>query len=157
MDPLAGGTENRFEFSASFSGMSFSAAGDRAFVFEAWSKFLKHAQPAVSNNQDVGASNVALLSEGARRAEPLSIFLDRAGKTDSNPKIAAAIVLWARRARGKEEIGPNEVKEFWRVTRYKVPGNVPRELARASQRGWLDKAGEGKYRITGHGERFIAG
>jgi hypothetical protein len=135
--------------------MSFSASGDAAFVFKAWSEFLEQANASNASSREPATGGPTIKRNDAP-VEPLSVFLERTVKARSNPKIAAAIVLWARRNQQKEEIGPNEVKDLWRMTRHKVPGNVPRELARASQHGWLDRAGGGKYRTTGHGEEFIA-
>ena len=148
-----------FHFEVSFDGPSFSAAGDADFVFKAWGDFL---EKVVAGNHDKPKQPNSDHSNGHREApardetrEPLSVFLDRTGKTDSNPKIATAIVLWTKQHEQKEEIGPNEVKELWRRTKCKVPGNVPRELGKAVKEGWLDRVGEGRYRMTGHGEEFI--
>jgi hypothetical protein len=146
-----------FEFTASFDGLSFSASGDKASVFKAWNEFLENAviRERSSVTTPTGRNADSKLAQQRSGIEPLTVFLERAGKTDSNPKIATVIVLWAKRHEQREQIGPNEVKELWRRTKYKVPGNVPRELASAVKEGWLDRAGGGKYQITGHGEEFI--
>jgi hypothetical protein len=147
-----------FQFSASFDGLSFSASGDKTSVFKAWNEFLENAVSHERPKTTTPVASNATDKQPEKRSagvEPLSVFLERAGKTDSNPKIATAIVLWSRRHEQRQEIGPNDVKELWRKTKYKVPGNVPRELANAVKEGWLDRAGGGKYQITGHGEEFI--
>jgi hypothetical protein len=149
-------------FEVSFDELSFIADGDRDSVFAAWKEFLQHV---AANRRAKPLASSALLKtttqtpastpSGQSDEEPLNLFLERAGRTDSNPQIGAAIVLWAKRWRGLEELEPNQVKEFWRNTKHKVPGNVPRELGTAVKEGWLSRAGTGRYRITGHGESFI--
>jgi hypothetical protein len=150
-------------FEVSFDELSFIADGDRDSVFTAWKEFLQHVaanrstKPLASSSASLKATTQTPASTTSAQSdeEPLNLFLERTGRTDSNPQIGTAIVLWAKRCRGLEELEPNQVKEFWRNTKHKVPGNVPRELGTAVKEGWLSRAGAGRYRITGHGESFI--
>jgi hypothetical protein len=158
----ARGTQS-LRFEVSFDEMSFVADGDRDSVFTAWKEFLQNVaahrgtKPLPNSSAPLGATTHIPRSTPPTQGgeEPLNLFLERAGKTDSNPQIGTAIVLWAKRCRSLEELEPNQVKDFWRDTKKKVPGNVPRELGKAVKEGWLSRAGVGRYRITGHGESFV--
>jgi hypothetical protein len=159
-EPLQATQSLRFE--VSFDDLSFIADGDRDSVFTAWKEFLQHiaanrrtkllASPSTSLK---ATTQTPASTPSQSDEEPLNLFLERTGRTVSNPQIGTAIVLWAKRWRGLEELEPNQVKDFWRNTKHKVPGNVPRELGTAVKEGWLSRAGAGRYRITGHGESFI--
>jgi hypothetical protein len=162
---MSNGSKSELRFAVALGDLSFSAEGDRDAVFAAWKEFLANAAvrtksagsaapPATANTPPSPAGNSRGVQTDSTE-EPLNLFLERTGRSSSNPQIATAIVLWAKRTKRLDEIEPSDVKEFWRDTKHKVPGNVPRELATAVKEGWLTRAGGGRYRITGHGESFI--
>ncbi len=155
-------TRNRLTFEVSIDSMSFAASGDAALVFKAWNEF---QQTVISNDARLRAIQEQRPQPAKRTSlggtdtsaedEPLAVYLERYPNLDSNPKIGLAIIAWAKRHLSLDSLGPTDVKRLWRDTNYPVPSNVPRELANAVKPGWLVRTGNGRYGLSGFGERFL--
>lgn len=100
------------------------------------------------------AAGVQGASEGGESI-PLSVFLDSKKLPRGNAAVALGIAVWAKRHKKEEVVDADSVKAHWRISKRKVPSNIPRDLGAAASEGWLERLpnASGKYSVTGYGEK----
>jgi hypothetical protein len=141
-------SSERFELNITVGAASFSGSGEVDRVMTALEKFtelLGGAPPEIASGNGSGAEG----GHGGQKA-PLPVFL-KEKNPQGNPLTATAIVAWAEYNEGKEALTASEIKDHWKKTSLKAPGNLSRDVGGAVKDGLLEKHGGG-YRATGHGK-----
>lgn len=151
---------SQLDLSITVGGASFSGAGDPERVMAALERFSElvtsvggvDVDVAPEPRQEPPGRDKAKGNSSAKKAV-LPIFLQERNPK-GNPQIATAIVAWAELHDGKARLAAPRVRELWRKTTFRAPGNVNRDLEKAVQQGYLHRDGS-EYSATGYGKTTL--
>lgn len=148
-----------FQLSVRLGEAEFNASGATDRVMAAFEKFealLDGSPPSTSPTKGKTGQSVPpkapVLKTGSDKPV-LPVFLK-----ELNPKgnrlVATAIVAWGQLHDGRPGLKASEVRELWRKTNFKAPGNINRDMEKAASEGYLHRAGN-DYTVTGFGKTTL--
>jgi hypothetical protein len=167
---MAADTSTPFRLEISLGGGSFSAEGESALVMQAFEIFREELRATGRTGRrdqekvrdEEGESTDAGDEEKREpdphaafaKGKPLPVFLREKGPK-TNDSAVAVMAVWANANQGTAEFTVATVEELWRRSGRKKAGNLARDLSRAANNGWLDKAGRGKYTLPSYGIDYV--
>lgn len=155
--------ERALRLEVAFGDARFSAYGHEEVVLRAYNEFTERLASARPRAAMPGTHSPAVTGEGGAAAhladsegsEPLALFLNKRKHLKSNPQVATGIVTWAKRHQGLKSISVDQLKNLWRNSSRKMPGNLSRDLSQAVRSGWIERLPDGTYATNSYGEQFV--
>jgi len=130
----------------------FEVEGPRDYVEERIARAIAEMEGSplsISHAADGGSTTAP-----ARSRTRLKEFVSAKGPRN-HLENAATIAAWAREG-GVTDISGGDLDRYYKEAQLKRPSDSLHILQRAaSEKGWFELAGEGKYRLTSSGEDYV--